>query len=310
MPPKTSEVGLATSEVFAAFDFGSHRMPFTIPERELPTALTIEQAVEAAYASEMAAVASHLLRGLPCLIECDKELAPFLFVNLRSRLKDRGLKCLYLDGRPRESDEKPGGVSSGMMGTMIAQLRDAVRGAIEKRVVVLPHLDLLTTSQGGLTSEAREAIPLLYENPEVVWLGFKDPSFPLPRVIESLFPQRLSILGISRERLRHLVTQKESRKFGQTFQPWQLYKHVSGLNAVRLRRLLTSLDGEDYPANPAPVYRALRSATLTGTLEIPNVDLDRDIGGYAKTKKRIRTEILDLLQARDAASADDDPQAR
>ena len=30
----------------------------------------------------------------------------------------------------------------------------------QKRVVVLPHLDLLTTSQGGLTTEAREVIPL------------------------------------------------------------------------------------------------------------------------------------------------------
>ena len=74
----------------------------------------------------------------------------------------------------------------GMIGTMISQLREAVRGAVERRVVVLPHLDLLTTSQGGLTAEAREVIPLLYENPALVWLGFKDPSFPLPRVIDNL----------------------------------------------------------------------------------------------------------------------------
>ena len=69
----------------------------------------------------------------------------------------------------------------GMIGTMIAQLREAVRGAVERRVVVLPHLDLLTTSQGGLTAEAREVIPLLYENPELVWLGFKDPRSRCPR---------------------------------------------------------------------------------------------------------------------------------
>ena len=137
-----------------------------------------------------------------------------------------------------------------MIGTMIAQLREAVRGAVERRVVVLPHLDLLTTSQGGLTAEAREVIPLLYENPELVWLGFKDPSFPLPKVIENLFPHRISLLGIARPRLRHLVTQKESRKFGRQFNPWALYKYVSGVNAVRLRRLLSTLEGEDYPADP------------------------------------------------------------
>ena len=43
----------------------------------------------------------------------------------------------------------------GMIGTMISQLREAVRGAVERRVVVMPHLDLLTTRQGGLTAEAR-----------------------------------------------------------------------------------------------------------------------------------------------------------
>src|SRR5205085_3825176 len=138
------------------------------------------------------------------------------------RLKQQNIKCLYLSGVP-DPKAGAGAAPTGLIGTMIAQLRDAVRGPVERRVVVLPHLDLLTTSQGGLTGEAREVIPLLYENPELVWLGFKDPSFPLPKVIENLFPAWTSILGISRNRLRHLVTQKESRKFGRTFSPWQLY---------------------------------------------------------------------------------------
>ena len=49
-------------------------MSVLIPETDLPTELTPDQAVEAAYASELAAVAGKLVRGLPCLIECDKEL--------------------------------------------------------------------------------------------------------------------------------------------------------------------------------------------------------------------------------------------
>ena len=69
---------------------------------------------------------------------------------------------------------------------------------------MLPHLDLLTTSVGGLTSEAREVIPLLYENPELCFMGFKDPSFPLPKVIENLFPRRESLLGVPRDRLAQL----------------------------------------------------------------------------------------------------------
>ncbi|MBX9627539.1 MAG: AAA family ATPase [Gemmataceae bacterium] len=279
-------------------------MSIVVPEKDLAATLSADQAVEAAYAHELADVAGRLLRGLPVLVECDKELAPYLYKNVRDRLKNapQKLTSLYLDGRPPRDAQGNAAVPMGLIGTMINQLRDAVRGAVERRVVVLPHLDLLTTSQGGLTGEAREVIPLLYENPEVVWLGFKDPSFPLPKVIENLFPHRVSVLGIARDRLRHLVTQKESRKFGREFSPWQLYKYVSGVNAVRLRKLLSTLDGEDYPADPKRAYGQVRQATLSGSMEVPSVDLDADIGGYAKVKGRLRAEILDVLGKRDKAT--------
>ncbi len=275
---------------------GAPPMSVLIPENDLPQELTAEQAVEAAYACELAEVASKLQRGLPTLIECDKDLGPYLYLNVRNRLRaiNPPMRCLYLDGRPRAEDQA-GAMPMGMIGTMITQLREAVRGAVERRVVVLPHLDLLTTSQGGLTAEAREVIPLLYENPELVWLGLKDPSFPLPQVIENLFPHRISLLGIGRTRLRNLIVRRESRKFGREFNPWALYKYVSGINAVRLRKLLSTLEGEDYPANPATAYRQLRQATLGGTLEVPTISLDKDIGGYVKVKEQLRNEVLNML---------------
>jgi cell division protease FtsH len=279
-------------------------MSVILAENELPQELTADQAVEAAYTKELAEVASKLQRGLPALLECDKDLAPYLYLNIRNRLRAVNLRCLYLDGRPRAEDQQ-GPVPMGMMGTMIAQLREAVRGPVERRVVVLPHLDLLTTSQGGLTAEAREVIPLLYENPELVWVGFKDPSFPLPRVIENLFPHRVSLLGVSRNRLRCLITRKEARKFGRDLNPWGLYKYVSGINAVRLRKLLSTLEGEDYPANPANAYRQLRQATLGGTLEVPNISMDKDIGGYTDVKKRLRSEVLDLLARKDQLTSEE-----
>src|SRR5689334_19932437 len=100
-------------------------MSVFIPEAQLPASLTSQEAVEAAYSSEMAETAGQLVRGLPVLIECDKELAPFLFVNLRSRLRDRNIRCVYLDGRPREADAQGGPVPVGLIGTMISQLREA-----------------------------------------------------------------------------------------------------------------------------------------------------------------------------------------
>lgn len=274
-------------------------MTTTITESDLPTDLTIEQAVEAAYAAELAEVTERLARGLPALIECDKELTPWVYMNIRGRLKSAGWKMAYIDGRPRPDEQPMEPTPIGLAGAMIQQLRDNVRGAIEKKALVLPHLDLLTSSHGNLTSEAREVVVLLYENPEAVWLGFKDPSFPLPTVISNLFPHRVSLLGVARPRLHKLVTQREARKFGKTFNPWALYKHVSGVNAVRLRRLLAAIDGEDYPTDPRRAYRSLRQATLVGGLEVPEVDLETDIGGYAKVKSRLNREILDVLRIKD-----------
>ena len=274
-------------------------MSIHIDESELPQQLSPEQSVEAAYTEQLADTHSDLLRGLPVLLECEKDLAPYIYMNLRGRLRKDDVRCLYLDGRPRDGQQES---MTGLVGTMIAQLREAVRGAVERRVVVLPHLDLLTTSQGGLTAEAKEVIPLLYENPELVWLGFKDPSFGVPKVIENLFPKRYPLLGIPRDRLKHLITQKESRKFGKPFNPWGLYKYVSGMNAVRLRKLLSVLEGEDYPADPSRAYGQIRQATAGGTLEIPRIDLNDDIGGYAKVKKRLTTEILDVLREKDSRS--------
>src|SRR6476619_5271193 len=112
-------------------------MSLLIAENDLPVELTPEGAVEAAYTTELAEVASKLQRGLPALVECDKDLAPYLFQNVRNRLKAVNLRCLYLDGRPR-ADEPEGPVPQGLIGTMIGQLRDAVRGAVERRVLVLP----------------------------------------------------------------------------------------------------------------------------------------------------------------------------
>ena len=290
-------------------------MSTLITEKDLPDEVPLEQAVESAYPGELAELASKLRRGLPCLVECDKELGPFVFAHLRKRAKET-LKLIYVDGRKVE--QTPGAMPVGLMGAMISQLREAVRGNADltdpktgkalQRVITLPHLDLLATSQGGLTGEAREVIVLLYENPEIVWLGFKDPSFPLPKVIENLFPHRISLVGIPRERLRHLITRREARKFGKQLNLWSLYKYVSGLNPVRLRKVFSTLEGEDYPAEPRQAYNQLRQATLAGSLEIPDLDIDRDIGGYAKVKKRLKQEILDVLARRDAATNEEEIQ--
>jgi cell division protease FtsH len=191
----------------------------------------------------------------------------------------------------------------------LISIREAVRGSVKDRVLVLPHLDLLVTSSVGITSEAREVISLLYENPQILWIGFKDPSFSLPQVILNLFPHRESILGVGRDRLSHLITQRESRKFGRGLNPYQLYKYVSGVNAVRLRRLLSSVEGEDYPSDPEPAFAQLRASTIGSQLSLPDLDLQRDIGGYERVKKRLTDEILTILNKKDEAEDSEQVEA-
>lgn len=266
-------------------------MSVSTPISELPLELGPFEAVATAYPVELSRAHQALVRGLPVLVECDKGLSPYFYKCLRDRLKHDGITAVYLDGRP-VGDGPP----MGLIATIIAQLRDAVRGSVDRRLIVLPHLDLLTSSNGGLTSDAKEVIPLLYENPTIRWLGFRDPSFAVPQVIENLFPHKISILGVPRDRLHQLVTQKECRKLGSgDFHPYELYQMVSGLNAVRLRSVLAALHGEDYPLDTTAIRKQLREATANSDLAMPDIDLRRDIGGYTSVKERIQREILDIL---------------
>src|SRR5213079_623360 len=100
-------------------------MSILIEERDLARDLSPEQAVESAYAAELADVASRIRRGLPVLIECDKDLSLFVYMNLRVRLKQANLQCILIDGRQVQQTQ-PGMVPLGFLAAMIAQIRDAV----------------------------------------------------------------------------------------------------------------------------------------------------------------------------------------
>ena len=195
-----------------------------------------------------------------------------------------------------------------MMQRQLSQLQDAVFSGDNDQVLVMPHLDVLaTTTQSGLSAETREAAAMLYENPDAVYLAFKDPSFELPKVIENLFTVRHSMMGIPRDRLRHLVLQREARKLGvHEFNPYSLYKYFSGLNAIRCRQILGHFtECVDFdPANPdsaESIYQEIRQMTLVGGAELPRVDLQKDIGGYDDVKKQIHQDILELLRQKESS---------
>ena len=286
-------------------------MKRSVPIAALPVDVRVEDAVEMACAQDVDHIEERLRRGMSVLVECDKELALHVYLAVRARLrrsgggKERAPKIVIVDGRPAEGEEE----GRGNLARMLTQLTTAIRGSVERTIIVLLHLDVLTTTHTSLTMEAREAIPLLYENPEAVLLGFRDPSFPLPRVIEGVFAVKREIVGVSREALTKIVTQREAQAIdAERFDPFALYKYVSGLNPVRLRRLLAAvgLRRQALPGRPqaAAVYRELRRQTVSEDVELPNVDLERDIGGYPEVKLRLREELLELLQRKDSLGSE------
>lgn len=288
-------------------------MKRTHPIDRLPTDLSADDAVEAACAADVAFVEEHLRRGMSVLVECDKELALFLYLSIRARLKRNpgdAPRLVIVDGRPSPNEETP----QSTLSRMLEQLTNAIRGSVERSVIVLLHLDVLTTTHTGLTFEAREAIPLLYENPEAVLLGFRDPSFEIPKVIQNVFAVRREIVGVPRRALPSLITQREARSMHATeLDPFALYKYVSGLNPVRLRKLLANLAHRRQATPNRPladeVYRELRRQTVREDVELPNVSLDQDIGGYPEVKARIREELIDLVLRKDQLQTEEEIQA-
>lgn len=313
----------------------------------LPLELTTAQAIEAAYAQDLDWITQRLRSRLSVLVECEKALVSHLYTAIRDRLKEESgahsLQCALVLGQPRRrgrasrsvppaqrgtegepaADAAPpaapaGGQEQGYLRTFLNNLHATLEEGIgrDDLVVVLPHLDLLTTTtQSGLTDLAKETLAWIHECPDALLLGFKDPAFELPKPVEDVFTVKYSILGLRREVIGKLLLRREARKFCDgELNPYRFFKYVSGLNAVRFRRLMRHFDAApDFdPARPETVdrlYRTLREMTLISNFEVPQVDLHRDIGGYDTIKEQIETDILDLLRRRDQATDEGHAQA-
>ena len=145
----------------------------------------------APFAGPLAELAVALRTGQSCLVTADKGWALPLWLGLRDRLRAAEVPWVYLDGRPDPGHETPPDV--GAMLLTLTQLRAAVRTGPEGCVVALPHLDVMAAEAGGWTTVSRELIPLLYENPAVAVLGFRDPTLPLLPVVDKLFHRRWTV---------------------------------------------------------------------------------------------------------------------
>jgi transitional endoplasmic reticulum ATPase len=271
-----------------------------------PAKLTDREAVLVAHAAEIDQAASYLDGGLSVLIKCEKLLVEHLAVEIGAR-SGRVARRVQVTSPGGGSDPAMGG---GRRADLMTALQQTLAESESGDVIVVPHLDLLAGgTDATLSGEARELTDLLYEASQRIILAFTDPSLVIPEVLANRFAIRLPMNILPRTTRgrdgraapipigRALVTADEAALF-DGFDDVVLYKHIAGMNAVRLRHGLrfayhqhTTGDNPERPAF-ADLLQELRvfKARTSTAFEVPNVPLT-DIGGYDEVKAELQRAL-------------------
>ena len=277
-----------------------------------PERISEREAVLLAHRQDIDQAVLYLESGLSVLIKCEKLIVNHLAEEISGLSGLRDI-TIHLDKDPAGRPSAPAGVP-GMAPSRRNELLDALLATVAQAqpgdLVVVPHLDLLAGgSDATLTGEARELADALYEAPGCVLLAFVDPSLSLPEVLASRFDVRFSVEFLRRAVLidekpvplgRALVTQEEADLFSG-FDEIALYKHVAGLNAIRLRHALRFAyhqhrpPARTDPEKPAPrqptfgdLIKELRTFKVktSNSFDAPNTKFS-EIGGYEDVKNEL-----------------------
>ena len=100
---------------------------------QLPLELNERSALEVAYSRDLYWIGKAQTQA-SVLIECEKQLIPFVFMTLRGQMRDAGIQLEYLDGRkiPGSEGENP---APSILRAMLAQVTHWVRNASEQILV-------------------------------------------------------------------------------------------------------------------------------------------------------------------------------
>jgi transitional endoplasmic reticulum ATPase len=287
-----------------------------------PVRISEREAVLLAHRQDIDRAASYLESGLSVLIQSEKLIVSHLAEEISARAGRRDI-TVKLDPTSGQRSGATAGLP-GLTPSRRNELLDALLSSVTKAepgdLVVVPHLDLLAGgSDATLNAEARELADALYESVGCVLLAFVDPSLSVPEVLASRFDVKLSVEFLRRLVLvggkevpvgRALVTREEADLF-TGFDEIGLYKHIAGLNAVRLRHALRFAYHQNRPPDrraggdpdpeperepPKPTFKKLVAelrtfkARTSNSFEAPDVKFTA-IGGYDDVKR----QLLDAL---------------
>lgn len=267
------------------------------------------EAVRRAHGDEIAQIAQSLADRQSVLVLGPKTLLPYLVECLSEQDPLSGTRWEHVAVNAPGSG--PADRRSSVVGGMMQRLSQALSTAAPAdtpTVVVVPHLDLMSwTAADQPRGELNEVVFWLAEYRDAVKLAFWDPVFSVPRVVEDLFPNTVSLQNYRREVLWKLLSAREARwvspdpaKFTLASQ-LTLYQFVSGTNVVDLRRVLRDLADEDFPQcegvdDADKVLREIHRRISPGAVR-PTVEEGR-VAGYEALRDQLEREVLMPFQWR------------
>jgi cell division protease FtsH len=237
------------------------------------------RAVELAHKAEIGQIVSHLNRRQSVLVVGCKALAPYVRGCLEEQLGVAPWEVTCnVPPDPRAGNRPPMSVPAYLTQELATQLSEA-QTATPPPVVMLRHLDLMTwTAVDQPRHELNDVVYWLTELADVVKLAFWDPAYPLPKIIEDLFPNRVSLQIFSREVLWQLVAPEEARKMSPSPNHFTLasqlalYQYLSGTHVVDVRRILRSLPEQNLPdcrnaSDVERVFQRIRERTSSSAAQ-------------------------------------------
>ena len=263
-----------------------------------PAAINDIEAVRLAYRQEMDSIASYLKHGLSVLVICDKMLTEYLYEFVCHQAGRRPVldAALPEEMRPGLAGELDRALDGGYVNLPVL-----LRNLKTDDVLVLRALDLVNEAS---TTETLYERTVTGEKPQL--LAFLDPSLEVRKVLSDRFAVHIQISGLPRFittpadedkqfTVSRLLTLQERSCFA-TFDPENLYKNVSGLNAIQFRNAMCYVGAKVAENTKASeIYREIREFKITSgsEVEVPDTTF-ADIGGYEAVKKQLQ-HVISLI---------------
>ena len=275
--------------------------PTEIPLQRLPKSLDIAKAVAIAYQQEMQWIKKKLEQHTSVLVSCDLTLTRHLAQSVVNDLANKShfAKFFFIPEAKQWS-----GQSYGQY--WLDSFKSAWDDVDDNTLLIIPIFETMI----GEKYHANQQLGYLYEaaawlsqNPGITVLAFHDNNFLVPDYFNNLFPVHKHIFGCERQSLAKLVLYQEGKKFHPRFlNIYRLHKYVSGLNVVRLRQILTSLQclPDCHDENGCTqIYEEIREMTCHGNSKLSSINLETDVGGYTQAKQILQEEIIKPFHQKD-----------